>query len=96
MLSKEEQYCAKVKVVTPHIAAVIGMYRFYLVRVPDLKVIDSAELSAMIEFVDAKDGIVAILTADEVDEEEEEGDKKLLHSWEIGKEGKIVKKHDPV
>ena len=43
----------------------------------------------MIEYVEAKDGVIAIITSDD------EGEIKLLFCWEVEK-GQLIKAHDPV
>lgn len=90
VLTKEEQYCAKLRQVSAEVVAVIGMYNYYLVQVPQLRLLKTIELPAMIEYVEAKDGVVAILTSDE------EGEIKLLFCWEIGKDGQVLQAHDAV
>ncbi len=44
----------------------------------------------MIEYVEARDGVIAILTSDE------EGERKLLYCWEVGMEGKVTRSYEAV
>lgn len=90
VLHKDDQFCAKIRPLNDHLVVVFGMYKFTVVCIKQLQVIETVEIDAMIENVEARNGYISILTSDE------EGENKLMFCWKIGADGKVERKYDAV
>ncbi len=64
VLSKEEQFCAKLRCANPELLVVFGMYKVTSVCAKDKKVVESVEIPSMIEKVEASQGYAAVMTSD--------------------------------
>ncbi len=66
---------------------IFGMYKFWIVSLESFKIVEAggATLPTMIEYVEAKNNYLSILTSDE------EGENKLLYFWKFNNQGAIEK-----
>jgi hypothetical protein len=65
VLTKEEQFCAKVRPANASFLVVFGMYRVVSVSLKDRRVVEAVEIPTMIEKVEACNGFATVLTSDE-------------------------------
>jgi hypothetical protein len=65
VLTKEEQFCAKVRPANASFLVAFGMYRVVSVSLKDRRVVEAVEIPTMIEKVEACNGYATVLTSDE-------------------------------
>ncbi len=65
VLTKEEQFCAKVRPANANFLVAFGMYRVVSVSLKDRRVVEAVEIPTMIEKVEACNGYATVLTSDE-------------------------------
>ena len=85
VISKEDMFCAKMRAINDKYVGIFGMYKFEIISLEDFKIVEGggATIPNMIEFVEAKNNYLTILTSDE------EGENKLLYFWKFTPNGKI-------
>jgi len=71
--------------------AIFGMYKFEIFSLETFQIVKGggAEIPTMIEYAEAKNNYLSVLTSDE------EGENKLLYFWRFSNEGKIQETYDP-
>lgn len=91
VLCKDDIFCAKMRALNDNHVAIFGMYNFSVVSLDSFEVVEggAATLPTMIEYAEAKNNYVSILTSDE------EGENKLLYFWKFKAGGVIEKTFEP-
>lgn len=79
------------RVINDQYIGIFGMYQFKIISIENFSVVKggSVTIPTMIEYVEAKNNYVAILTSDE------EGENKLLYFWKFNNQGTIETTYPP-
>jgi hypothetical protein len=69
VLSKQDQYCAKLRRLNEDFLVVFGMTNFYIISVADKKIVDHYELEGMFEIIETNKNYISIVISGEEEEE---------------------------
>lgn len=65
VLTKQDQYCARLRKLNDNFIVVFGMTRFYIVSMKDKKIVEQYELDSMLEVIETNKDYISIVISGE-------------------------------